>query len=104
MSGLLWLLVLLPAASGVLLVSGGVAGSDRADRQAAMAYFQQARRRRLSRERSGGLPPPAWPSEPRLDHLEGLGVPLARRHSEAFAPDPSFAAGAPDPAPQVRAG
>jgi len=36
--------------------------------------------------------------------LDGLGVPLERRHSEAFAPDPSFAAGAAAPAPQVRAG
>ena len=36
--------------------------------------------------------------------LDGLGVPLERRHSEAFAPDPSFAADAPAPAPQVRAG
>ncbi len=34
--------------------------------------------------------------------LDQLGVPLARRHSEAFAPDPSFAADASDPAPQVR--
>ena len=35
--------------------------------------------------------------------LDDLGVPLARRHSEAFAPDPSFAAGSPDPRPQARA-
>ncbi len=35
--------------------------------------------------------------------LDGLGVSLERRHSEAFAPDPSFAAGAAAPAPQVRA-
>ena len=35
--------------------------------------------------------------------LNQLGVPLARRHSEAFAPDPSFAASAPIPAPQARA-
>jgi len=34
--------------------------------------------------------------------LDDLGVPLGRRHSEAFAPDPSFAAGAPVPAPQAR--
>lgn len=36
--------------------------------------------------------------------LDGLGVPLERRRSEAFAPDPAFAAQAPDPAPQARAG
>lgn len=36
--------------------------------------------------------------------LDGLGVPLGRRHSEAFAPDPSFAAHAPAPPPQVQAG
>ena len=35
--------------------------------------------------------------------LDDLGVPLERRHSEAFAPDPSFAAGSPDPRPQVQA-
>lgn len=35
--------------------------------------------------------------------LDGLGVPLERRHGEAFAPDPSFAADAPAPAPQARA-
>jgi nitric oxide dioxygenase len=29
--------------------------------------------------------------------LDDLGVPLARRFSEAFAPDPSFATGSPDP-------
>lgn len=34
--------------------------------------------------------------------LDGLGVPLERRHSESFAPDPSFAADAPVPAPQAR--
>lgn len=34
--------------------------------------------------------------------LDGLGVPLERRHSEAFAPDPSFAADAPTPAPRVQ--
>jgi nitric oxide dioxygenase len=34
--------------------------------------------------------------------LDQLGVPPAHRHSEAFAPDPSFAADAPDPAPQAR--
>lgn len=34
--------------------------------------------------------------------LDGLGVPLERRHSESFAPDPSFAADAPIPAPQAR--
>jgi ferredoxin-NADP reductase len=28
--------------------------------------------------------------------LDELDVPLARRHSEAFAPDPSFATGSPD--------
>jgi nitric oxide dioxygenase len=35
--------------------------------------------------------------------LDDLGVPRARRHSEAFAPDPSFAAGSADPRPQARA-
>lgn len=35
--------------------------------------------------------------------LDDLGVPLARRRSEAFAPDPSFAAGSADPRPQARA-
>ncbi len=30
--------------------------------------------------------------------LDELGIPPARRHSEAFAPDPSFATGSPDPA------
>lgn len=34
--------------------------------------------------------------------LDQLGVPLAHRFSEAFAPDPSFAASAVAPAPQVR--
>ena len=34
--------------------------------------------------------------------LDDLGVPLGCRHSEAFAPDPSFAAGVPVPAPQAR--
>lgn len=34
--------------------------------------------------------------------LDSLGVPLERRHSEAFAPDPSFAAGASVPTPQAR--
>lgn len=29
--------------------------------------------------------------------LDELGIPLARRHSEAFAPDPSFVTGSPDP-------
>lgn len=33
--------------------------------------------------------------------LDALGIPLARRHSEAFAPDPSFAAGAAKPRPQA---
>ena len=37
------------------------------------------------------------------DALDELGVPLARRHSESFAPDPSFAADAAEPAPQARA-
>ena len=35
--------------------------------------------------------------------LNELGVPLGRRHSEAFAPDPSFATGSPDPKLQGRA-
>jgi len=35
--------------------------------------------------------------------LDDLGVSLERRHSEAFAPDPSFAANAPVPAPQAHA-
>ena len=35
--------------------------------------------------------------------LDELGVPLARRHSEAFAPDPSFVTGSPDPKLQGRA-
>ncbi len=35
--------------------------------------------------------------------LDDLGVHVERRHSESFAPDPSFAADAPVPAPQARA-
>ena len=35
--------------------------------------------------------------------LDELGVPLNRRHSEAFAPDPSFATGSPDPKLQGKA-
>lgn len=35
--------------------------------------------------------------------LDELGVPMERRHSESFAPDPSFAADAAKPAPQARA-
>jgi len=38
--------------------------------------------------------------EEALDKLE---VPLTKRHSEAFGPDPSFAAFADVPAPQARA-
>ena len=34
--------------------------------------------------------------------LDGLGVPIERRYSESFAPDPSFAADASTPAPQAR--
>ena len=37
------------------------------------------------------------------DALDALGVPLARRRSEAFTPDPSFATDAPAPTPQARA-
>ena len=29
--------------------------------------------------------------------LDEIGIPLAHRHSEAFAPDPSFVTGSPDP-------
>ena len=35
--------------------------------------------------------------------LDELGVPPAQRHSEAFAPDPSFATGSPDPKLQGKA-